>query len=145
MSKNEYNFSDHAEIMKALDELYEIDSHPTAEIRRPLEDAIKKFFQTRTNSELMDLGDLEPSIWDHSEWLVNPWYKEWYSRAIPETENMRELLNDYHEEWAGKDSIRTRFLDMEKQVQGLQKKLDKVTKLLENFEVKMSVSDALKL
>jgi hypothetical protein len=60
---------------------------------------------------------------------------------------VRELLNQWHPEWAGmtKGTLRQRFIDMEKQVEGLQKKVDKITKLLENFEIKMSVADALKL
>jgi hypothetical protein len=31
------------------------------------------------------------------------------------------------------------------QIRGMQKKIDRITKLLENFEIKMSVADALKL
>lgn len=142
--KKEYEFTNHAEILKAIEEMYEIDSHPIWEIRKPLDDAIKQFLETRTNCELIDMRDMEPNFWD-TEWLNDAWYKEIDKRSYPQSQEIRDILNQWHKEWADKDSYLFRFEALEKQVNGMQKKVDKIVKLLENFEIKMSVADALKL
>jgi hypothetical protein len=81
MKEKEYDFSNHAEILKAMDDLYEIDSRPSSEIKKPLIHAIEEFLRTRTNSELIDMRDMEPDFWDY-EWLNDAWHTEIDSRDI---------------------------------------------------------------
>ena len=138
-----YNFSNHAEILEAIDLFYE-KSKPT-DMRVALNLAVQEFLLTRTNSQLIDLADLEPSIWDYDDMFLDYWYKEIDRRNYPNSQEMKDLLNDWHKEWAGKDSKLTKFNNLIEQVDGIQKKTDKIVQLLEGFSITMTVKEALKL
>jgi len=139
----EYNFSNHAEILEAIDLLYE--KKVSESVRPVLRRAIEDFLHARTNSELIDIGDLEPSIWDYNDLFVDTWYKELNKRNIPQSQELKDLLNEWHPHWIGKSSKLTQFNTLIEQVGGIQKKLDKLLILLDNRSIRMKIKDALKL
>jgi len=145
MTQTEYDFGDHAAILKEIDALPDDDKAAYNEKMDRLEPAARAFLRTRTNSELMDIADLEPSIWDYMGSFCD-WYKEERGRRTwPESTEVVDLIDDWHEESAGKDSMRARFFELEKQVAGMQKKVDRIASLLKDAKFTISGETALKL
>ena len=143
MNKTKYDFSCISEIKIAIDELYEINAKPSQEERQPLMDAIKDFYQTRTICELFDIYDWSDdkdstSIHDYPSWLGDLFKEEMNTRSVWFSQEILDVFNAVLPDWSGKKSL-------VRSVEGIQKKLDKIVKLLESFEIKMSVADALKL
>jgi len=141
--KTKYNFAEISEVEEAINALYENNKSPDKETREPLVQAIKDFYRTRTILELFEIYDWNDdkdntSIHDYPSWLREPFDKEMERRSVwVEPEDLK-VRNSVLADWSGKDSLESR-------VKGIQKKLDKIVKLLENFEIRMSVKDALEM
>jgi len=150
---SEYNFASLGDVLKAIASLDEFDKKSFSAGMSQIEIAAKTFLHNRTNTELMDMADEKVmietdvlSLWDYMGSFCD-WYEdEVQMRNWPMEEDLHKLLEEWGENWATEDdTIRQRFFAMEKQVRGLQKKVDKIADLLGKFEVKMSVKDALSL
>ena len=145
MSETKYDFSHISEIFPAINALYEPDDRtPTDEETQLLQQAINGFLRTRIITELLDIYDYDTggenplSIHDLAPWLGDPFDKEMERRSVYIPDEVRDVLNIVHPEWAGKDNLKSR-------VDGMQKKLDKIVQILDSFQITMSVKDALNL
>jgi len=101
------------------------------------EHGIRKFremLRNLTRVELLDFEDIYNE--EDIDFVWSIFYEVMYEHEWP-------LKRDTFNEFANNDSIRIDKLD--KQVDGMQKKLDKIVQLLEGFQITMSVKDALKL
>jgi len=141
--KQEYDFSHISEAYEAIVTLYQSNPKPSTEEKQPLTDAIKDFYRTRTLCELFEIYDWSTddehiSIHDYRDWLLNPFEREMESRDIWVSKELVKVYNAVLPDWSGKESLQTR-------VNGIQKKLDKIVSLLENFKITMSVKDALEM
>ncbi len=154
----EYDFSTHEEIMNTISQYSEEYSTLTKNEKQERADAIKSavvaFLKTRTNSELLDIpnictinGGKISDYWDTDELYMDLVLREWYSRDIMITKELTEVINEVHPDAARyKDnSLMNKVNEMKKQVNGIQRKIDRIVKLLDNFEVKMKLSEALDL
>jgi hypothetical protein len=143
----EYNFETHADVLKAIDAVYENKAH-TKEDEANLKTAAELFLRTRTNSELLDMKDLEPSIWEYDK-FCDWFYTEEDKRSWPTNDEMSDNILTLQEavldDFSGDKSIETRLKELEKQVAGIQKKVDRIVTLLESVKFEMSGAQALKL
>lgn len=101
------------------------------------------FLEGLSRTELMDFQDskqfdgtaVEEAAWEsanNEEWKREyPMGKHTYTECIPDI--VKDTISDY------------KLSDMTKQVAGIQKKLDRMAKLIENTEVTMSGKTALKM
>ena len=111
---------------------------------------IKEWMKTLRNSELIDIVDMtldeeeRVTIWDYSQ-ILNEYDNEMKSRCIPKSQELIDLLNDYHPEWIGKDSFVKKLKNIFVQVEGLQKKVDNIMKVLSKFDVTLSAQEAVEL
>ena len=138
-----YNFADISEVEEAINALYENDKSPDKDVREPLNQAIKDFYRTRTILELFEIYDwtndaTQTSIHDYPSWLTELFVKEMERRSVWVEPDDLKVRNAVLADWSGKDSLESR-------VKGMQKKLDKIVKLLENFQISMSVKEALEM
>jgi hypothetical protein len=150
---DKYNFASLEDVLKAISELPDNNKKVYNTGMDQIEVAGKVFLNTRSNSELMNLADEtviiggdEVSVYDYmgSFW---DWYEaEVDSRNWPIADSVMEVVKQWDADWADDgSSFRKRFLEMEKQVAGIQKKVDKLVKLLEGSKVTLSVEEALRL
>jgi len=104
---------------------------------------IEGFLEGLTRTQLLDFQDAkqfdntdaEDASWEAShnrEWAFEwPMGKHTYTERIPDI--VRDVIGEY------------KLSDLVKQVEGIQKKLDRLSKLIENTEVTMSGKTALKM
>lgn len=138
-----YNFSHISDIVRAITGLYASDKEPTADELRLLKAAITGFYETRTICELFEIYDWtdeanQLSIFDYQDLLLRPFEKEMEQRTFWHSQDYVDAMNLLLPSWSANESLKVRF-------DGLQKKVDRIAHLLEKFEIKMSVKDALEL
>lgn len=143
----EYDFSHISEARDAVDALYlDADGNekkPTDEERNILRDAIKRFYKTRTICDLFEIYDWtddkdRTSIFEYEPWLLDPFEAEIKTRSIWLPDDVTKVLNAVLATWSGNDSLIRR-------VEGIQKKMDRIAKLLENVQVTTSAKTILDL
>ena len=124
------------DIMNEIRQLPREEEHKTKEI-------ILNFLKTLNRPELMAFEDADQFkgfseringwVWEayyDEEWQRKwPWGQHLYEQIIPDV--VKSTISDYDE--------------LKKQVQGIQKKLDRLASILENTEITMSGKTALKL
>ena len=143
MIEEKYDFSHISEVKEALDALYKLNQNPSQEERQPLMDAIEGFYRTRTICELFEVYDWsdekdQTSIHDYPSWLGDAFETEMRTRSLWNSQEMLDVFDAVLPDWSGEESLVRR-------VAGIQKKLDKIVQLLENFKITMSVKDALEM
>ena len=143
--ETKYNFSDHAEILQVLDDAFEQKVKHDPAIMEPVRKGIKAFFRTRTNSELIDIPDLEPSIWDYNDEVTMVWESECERRSFPIESELKKMYHSFSQDWSDDESYEYKFKELQKQVQGIQKKLDKIEKILGNRKFTMRLKELLGL
>ena len=143
--ETKYNFSDHAEILQVLDDAFEQKVKHDPAIMEPVRKGIKAFFRTRTNSELIDIPDLEPSIWDYHDEVTMVWESECERRSFPIESELKKMYHSFSQDWSDDESYEYKFKELQKQVQGIQKKLDKIEKILGNRKFTMRLKELLGL
>ena len=150
---DKYDFASLEDVLKAISELPDNNKKVYNTGMDQIEVAGKVFLNTRSNSELMNLADEtviiggdEVSVYDYMGSFLD-WYEaEVNSRNWPIADGVMEVMKQWDADWADDgSSFRKRFLEMEKQIAGIQKKVDKLVKLLEGSKVTLSVEEALKL
>jgi len=128
--ETKYDFSNHTEILQVLDDVFEQKVKHDPAIMEPVRTGIKEFFRTRTNSELIDIADLDPSIWDYYDEVAQPYYTECDRRVFPIESELKKMYHSFSQEWSGEESFEYKFNELQEQVQGIQKKLDRLVKVL---------------
>ena len=100
---------------------------------------VRKYFESLSRVQIIEIYDKDtiPEAFHDEFFEVENKIKYW-----PTDDNVIDTCNVLR--W-NSDSIYHRFNEIEKQVQGMQKKLDIMTKLVENTEVTMSAKTALNL
>ena len=150
---DKYNFDNYAAILKAIDALPDRNKKEYDVQMDEIEEAAKSFLKTRTNSDLLNMANetvtiekSEFSLWDYVGSFCD-WYQEERDRRNwPIESEVQKLLEEWGEDYATYDDTpRQRFFVLEKQVAGIQKKVDKLVKLLEGSKVTLSVEEALRL
>ena len=144
-TETKYDFSDHSEILQVLKQAFETKVSTDPAIMAPVHKGIKEFMETRTNSDLIDLADLDPCIWDYHDEVVTIWQAECNKRSFPvESEFYKELtqLSQYYND---KDSLEFQFKELQEQVKGMQKKVDRMVKILTRRKFTMRFKDLLGL
>jgi len=150
---DKYNFDNYAAILKAIDALPDRNKKEYDVQMDEIEEAAKSFLKTRTNSDLLNMANetvtiekSEFSLWDYVGSFCD-WYQEERDRRNwPIESEVQKLLEEWGEDYATDDDTpRQRFFVLEKQVAGIQKKVDKLVKLLEGSKVTLSVEEALRL
>ena len=148
-----YNFVTLGDVLRAISLLPEDDKKAYNAGMNELEVAARAFLHTRTNSELMDMADEEVtidndrvSLWDYME-SFSEWYDEERDRRDwPIAEEVMKVVKEWGENWASDDdSVRQRFFAMEKQVRGMQKKIDRIAELLKDKQFTVTGEQALKM
>lgn len=143
----EYDFSHISEARNAVDALYlnqdGTERIPTDDEKKHLQAAIKEFYRSRTICEMMDIYDWsdetdETSIFDYEPWLQTPFETEMELRSVWLPDDVTKALNAVLPSWSGSNSIITR-------VDGIQKKLDRIAKLLENVQITTTAKSILEL
>jgi len=150
-----YDFAGIEDCIKTIDSLYE--KYETKfkipkEHLDALNNTLDGFFRTRTNSEILDMPDIDcgddTSIYDYDEWIMERYYAEIERRNWVITNAQRDTyievgLGEYRH--SKDNTILDRLTKLEEQTTGMQKKIDKIVQLLEGFSITMTVKDALKL
>ena len=100
---------------------------------------VKAYFESLSRVQMIELYDKDtiPEVFHDEFFEAENIYKYW-----PTDDNVLDALNELR--W-NSDSVYHRFRAVEKQIEGMQKKLDIMTKLVENTEVTMSAKTALNL
>ena len=100
---------------------------------------VQAYFESLSRVQIIELYDKDtiPEHF-HDEFFEAENKIKWW----PVDDNVNDALNELR--W-NSDSVYHRFKAVEKQVEGMQKKLDIMTKLVENTEVTMSAKTALNL
>lgn len=150
---SEYNFACLKDVLTAISALSDDRKAEFNQKMKQIEPAAKAFLKARTNSQLLDMADEEVtidkdilSIYDYMGSALEWYEEETDSRNWPTDADVAKAARKWDPNWSGEDDyLLDRFLELEKQTKGIQKKLDKVIKLLEGTKVTMSVEDALKL
>lgn len=140
----DYDFSDHEEMIEASIDLWSHDEEPSREQQKHLQEAINDFLRTRTNSELMDMADMDPSFWDWNH-ISDAWHAECDTRFWPMDAEARRALKSLSFYYSSKDSVEYQVKELIKQVNGIQRKVDAIHKVLTNVNISMSASDAVDL
>ena len=143
--ETKYNFTNHAEILQVLDDAKEKKVRGNPAIMAPIHKGIKEYMRTRTNSELIDMADLEPCIWDYHNDVVTPWEKECGRRSFPVESTFYKELSKLSFYYNDDESLEHKFELLQKQVDGIQKKLDRMVKILGNRRITMRIKDFLGL
>ena len=143
--ETKYNFAEHSEILQVLDETSEKKVQHDNAIMAPIHKGIKEYMRTRTNSELIDMADLEPCIWDYHNDVVTPWEKECGRRSFPVESTFYKALSKLSFYYNDDESLEHKFELLQKQVGGMQKKLDRMMKILGNRKITMRIKDFLGL
>jgi len=153
MTQTEYDFADLTSILKAISGLPEDDKAEYNRCMNQVEKAANRFLKARTNSELMDMagevvhiGGDEVSLYDYMG-SFSDWYDaEVGCRNWPIADQVMKVVKEWGPEWTSDDdSLRERFFAMEKQVRGIQKKVDRIAELLKDAKFTISGETALKL
>ncbi|MBD3405111.1 MAG: hypothetical protein GF411_03115 [Candidatus Lokiarchaeota archaeon] len=149
----EYEFNSHEEVLRKVADYLDMPKSVSYDIKKKekddIIDAVTRFVQRRKTSELIDFFSItidNISIWDTGELYKDIVDKEFAKRYVPQPTEIYDLLSNLHPDWlAKKDTLEYKFSEIEKRINGIQKKVDKIVKLLDNFEITMSVGDALKV
>jgi hypothetical protein len=144
----EYNFASLADALKAIAALPD-DKPEYNRLMPQIKSEAERFLKTRTNSELMNMADEaviietdEVSLYDYMGSFYDWYNDEVDSRNWPIADSVMKVIKQWDEDWADEgSSFRKRFLEMEKQVKGIQKKIDRLLKVLDKTKVTTSVSD----
>ena len=96
--ETKYDFSNHAEILQVLDDAFEQKVKHDPVIMEPVRKGIKEFFRTRTNSELIDIPDLEPSIWDYQDEVTTVWESECERRSFPIESELKKMYHSFSQD-----------------------------------------------
>ena len=142
---DKYDFASLADVIKAIDALPDSDKKDYNAKMDQIEPAAKAFLRTRTNCELLDMADEQwpsgghqMSLWDYIGTFCDWYQEETDRRNWPVETDLYKLLQEWGENWAqDEDSIRQRFFALEKQVKGIQKKVDRLLILLKDREFKV--------
>ncbi len=143
--ETKYDFSNHAEILQVLDDAFEQKVKHDPAIMEPVRKGIKQFFRTRTNSELIDIADLDPSIYDYYDEVVAVWQSECDRRSFPIESELRKMYHSFSQEWSDEESFEYKFKELQKQVDGMQKKTDRIEKIFARKKFTLWFKDLLRL
>ena len=102
----------------------------------------KEYFKKLTRIQMLEVTDRDKfpeQFWDE--------YHEVFSdiKTWPIDEEGYEVLNAVLQAWGGDKSLEFQVAALKKQVTGIQKRLDRVLKIIENTEVTMSAKTALSM
>lgn len=148
----EYNFASLADALKAIAALPD-DKPEYNRLMPQIKSEAERFLKTRTNSELMNMADEvviieidEVSLYDYMGSFYDWYNDEVDSRNWPIADSVMKVVKQWDEDWADEgSSFRKRFLEMEKQVKGIQKKIDRILFLLKDTKFTVSAEEAMKL
>ena len=107
------------------------------------EDEFEEFLKKLTRIQMLEVGDrisFDEIKNDIDHYAI--YYKVMDRHSWYNAEDVNEALNKLY--W-GKDSISGQVPKLQKQVEGMQKKLDKIETLISNAEFKLCGKDAMKL
>ena len=128
---------------KVVEIHHKYDLLPEFDYENATEDEVRKFFKTLTRIQLIEVNDR--MSFDEIDSKVD-YYKVYYEvmdyNSWPVDEETSKVLNKLH--W-DKDSISSQVPKLKEQVEGMQKKLDKIETLISNAEFKLCGKDAMKL
>jgi hypothetical protein len=123
------------DIMREILSLPEKEQHRTKEI-------VAEFLKTLNRPELLAFEDADQFRENESvnDWIWEAYYEEQWEREWPiGKSNYKDTIP-----YIVKDTI-SDYDELKKQIQGIQKKLDRLASLMENTEITMSGKTALKL
>lgn len=148
----EYNFASLADALKAIAALPD-DKPEYNRLMPQIKSEAERFLKTRTNSELMNMADEvviieidEVSLYDYMGSFYDWYNDEVDSRNWPIADSVMKVVKQWDEDWADEgSSFRKRFLEMEKQVKGIQKKIDRILFLLKDTKFTVSAEEAMTL
>ena len=127
---------------KTIEIHHKYDILPPFDWEQATSESAKEYFKKLTRVQMMEVQDRDemPEIfWDEYHTVFGN-IKTW-----PIDEEVYELLNLTKQGWGGDTSLEFQVDALKKQVTGIQKRLDRVLKIIENTEVTMSAKTALSM
>lgn len=102
----------------------------------------KEYFKKLTRIQMLEVEDrniIPDHLWDEYHEIFGE-IKTW-----PIDQEVYDVLNKTLQGWGGNTSLEFQVDALKKQISGIQKRLDRVLKIIENTEVTMSAKTALSM
>jgi len=143
-----YEFSDFADLLGEAKGFYATNKDDRID-PEGFKRAVKEFFETRLNSELLDLqettiDDNSLSMWDF-DFILNVFNEEKEKRSWIHSQEVYDTMRIVLSEWSGTDSLENKVERLESELKELRKKFKRILVVLDSVKLEVSARELVEL